>query len=93
MLLPEHSLDVAGLWLDQSEQESGLDPHGTLHGMKCPLKDSITQKLSIVFPELLSEPSDLKNSYKNKEGNHIHNHNLPNHHGRAHYQTFLCSSP
>lgn len=80
--------------LDQKKKkhESGLDPFDTFHGMKCPLEDSITPKLSIVFPELLSDPSDLKYSYKNKEGNHIHNHNLSNHHGRAHYQTFLCSS-
>lgn len=46
---------------------------------------STTLKPSVVFPELLSEPSDLNHSYKNKGGNHIHNHNLSNHHGRAHY--------
>ena len=76
----------------QKNRSQAQIPSVRFTGWNVHLKILLLRKLSIVFLELLSDPSDLKYSYKNKEGNHIHNHNLSNHHGRAHYQTFLCSS-
>lgn len=40
--------------------ESGFDSFTTFHGMKCPLEESITAELSIVFPALFVWPLGFK---------------------------------
>ena len=52
----------------EEKDNSDLGPFGIFNRMKCPLEYSITPEPSIVFPELLSDPLDLKYSCKNKKG-------------------------